>query len=188
MSRQTITVIALLLVTAASASGCLVVSVNPGYDDSSIGWDPNLVGAWIDEDDKASLTIERGEWKSYRIHYVHPIESGDLTGYLTAIGNERYLDVMPARGEDRGSFLLPLHAMLHVRLEGDLLELTPLAYDWFSEQMRAGRPIAGLSVTFDQKENALLVSPRDRFRDWLRVQSVDGPMFGAGATFARKPR
>ena len=94
---------------------------------------------------------------------------------------------MPARGEDRGSFLLPLHAMLRLRLDGDRLELTPLSYDWFGEHLRAGRPIAGLSVTLDQKENALLVSPVDRLRDWLRVQSVDGPVFGASATFARKP-
>ena len=92
-----------LVVTAAS-SGCLVLSVNPGYDDTTIAWDPHLIGHWVDADDNATLQIDRGEWKSYRIHYVHPIETGDLTGYLTAIGNERYLDVMPARGEDRGSF------------------------------------------------------------------------------------
>ena len=132
------------------------------------------------------LQIDRGEWNSYRIHYIHPIETGDLTGYLTAIGNERYLDVMPARGEDRGSFLLPLHAMLHLRLEGDRLDLAPLSYEWFAEQLRAGRPIAGLNATLDQKENALLVSPVDRLRDWLRIQSVDGPRFGAPATFARQ--
>jgi hypothetical protein len=177
----------LLLVFVMSVSpGCLVLSVNPGYDEATLGWDPRLVGSWVDADDKASLQVERGEWKSYRIHYIHPIETGDLTAYLTAIGNERYLDLMPARGEDRGSFLLPLHALLHVRLDGDRLELTPLSYEWFGDRLRAGRPIPGLSAVLDQKENALLVSPVDRLRDWLRVQSVDGPTFGASATFVRK--
>ena len=175
----------LTLALAAFGSGCLVLSVNPGYDEGTLGWDPRLVGAWTDADDRASLQIERGEWKSYRIHYVHPIETGDLTAYLTAIGNERYLDVMPSRGEDRGSFLIPVHAVLHLRLDGDRLELTPLSYDWFSEQLRSGRAIPGLNVAFDQKENALLVTPVERFRDWLRVQSVDGPSFGASATFVR---
>jgi hypothetical protein len=179
------TILLVLALTAAS-SACLVLSVNPGYDEATIGWDPNLVGFWVDADDKATLQIERGEWKSYRIHYFHPIETGVLTGYLSSIGNQRYLDVMPARGEDRGSFLLPLHALLHLRLDGDRLELTPLAYDWFSDQLRAGRPIPGINAVLDQKENALLVSPGDRLRDWLRVQSVDGPAFGASATFARK--
>ena len=141
---------------------------------------------WTDADDKASLQIERGEWKSYRIHYVHPIETGDLTGYLTAIGDERYLDVMPSRGEDRGSFLIPVHAVLHLRLEGDRLELTPLSYELVQRTVAyTGRAIPGLNVAFDQKENALLVTPAERFREWLRVRSVDGPVFGASATFVR---
>jgi len=173
------------VILAAFSSGCLVLSVNPGYDESTLGWEPRLVGTWIDADDKASLQIERGEWKSYRIHYVHPIETGDVTGYLTAIGNERYLDVMPSRGEDRGSFLIPVHAVLHVRLDDARLELTPLSYEWFSEQLRAGRAISGLNVAFDQKDNAVLVTPPERFREWLRVQSVDGPAFGASAIFVR---
>ena len=175
----------LTIALATFGSGCLVLSLNPGYDESTLGWDPRLVGTWTDADDKASLQIERGEWKSYRIHYVHPIETGDLTGYLTAIGDERYLDVMPSRGEDRGSFLIPVHAVLHLRLEGDRLELTPLSYEWFSEQLRAGRAISGLNVAFDQKENALLATPAERFREWLRAQSVDGPAFGASVTFVR---
>ena len=175
----------LTIALATFSSGCLVLSLNPGYDESTLGWDPRLVGTRTDADDKASLQIERGEWKSYRIHYVHPIETGDLTGYLTAIGDERYLDGMPSRGEDRGSFLIPVHAVLHLRLEGDRLELTPLSYQWFSEQLRAGRAISGLNVAFDQKENALLATPAERFREWLRAQSVDGPAFGASATFVR---
>jgi len=176
----------ILLALSVISSGCLVLSVNPGYDETTIGWEPNLVGHWVDTDDKATLQIDRGEWKSYRIHYVHPIETGDLTGYLTAIGNERYLDVMPLRGEDRGAFLIPVHALLHLRLDSDRLELRPLSYDWFNARLRAGRPIPGLNAAFDQKENALLLSPVHRLRDWLRIQSVDGPAFGASATFARK--
>ena len=179
-------VLAAVMAGALLSTGCLVVSVNPVYDDSTIAWEQNLVGNWVDEEDKASLQIERSEWKYYKIHYVHPIETGDLTGYLTAVGDERFLDVAPARGADRGSFLLPLHAILHVRLAGNSLELTPLAYDWFADHLRAGKEIAGLAATLDQKDNVLLVSPVNRLRDWLRVQSLDGPAFGASATFARK--
>jgi hypothetical protein len=177
----------LLFIVTVMSSGCLVLSLNPVYDDTTIGWDSNLVGYWVDADDKATLQIDRSEWKSYRIHYVHPIETGDVTAYLTAIGNERFLDVMPLRGEDPGAFLIPVHAVLHVRLDGDRLELTPLSYEWFVERVRAGRPIPGLSATLDQKENILLVSPSDRLRDWLRIQSVDGRAVGASVTFARKP-
>ena len=70
---------------------------------------------------------------------MHPVETGTLTGYLTSVGDDRFLDVMPARGEDRGSFLLPVHAVLRIALDGDRLELTPL-YDWMNDRLRAGTP------------------------------------------------
>lgn len=177
-----------MLVVAASVvvSGCLVVSVNPAYDSEAIGFDPALVGLWQDAEDTASMTIEAGEWKSYRVHYVHPIETGDLTGYLTAIDDTRYLDLMPARGEDRGSFVVPVHAVVRVRLDGDALELTPLSYDWFFDRLHARLDVPGLNVAFDQKENALIVSPSARLRDWLRRQPAGGRMFGASAVFSRK--
>jgi hypothetical protein len=168
------------------AAGCLVLSLNPAYDAESMGWDPRLVGAWIDTDDNASMEIERAEWKSYRIHYVHPIETGDLTAYLTSLGDERYLDLMPGRGEDRGSFLIPVHAFLRLRMDADRLELTPLSYDWFVDRLRRNLPPAGLAVALDQKENALIVSPTARLRSWLRAQPAGGPMFGAPAVFVRK--
>ena len=145
-----------------------------------------MLGRWQNTEDNVSVEITRGEWKSYRIHYVHPIETGDLTGYLTLVGEDRYLDVMPARGEDRGSFLVPVHAVLRIRLQDDRLEVAPLSYDWFFDRLEAGKPIAGLGVSQDQKENALIVSPTGRLRTWLRAQAPDGPVFGAVATFNRQ--
>jgi hypothetical protein len=188
MARHLPIRVLLLVAMLGGSPGCLVLSLIPVYDEASIGWDPGLLGQWIDPDDKASLTIERSEWKSYRIHYVHPIETGDLTGYLTIVGDERYLDLMPARGEDRGSFLIPVHAVLRIRVQGDRLELTPSSYDWFVDHRREARTISGLDAVSDQKENALIVSPAVKFRDWLRAQPIDGPMFGAPATFMRKDR
>jgi len=175
----------LLAAVLAAAPGCLVLSLHPAYDDESIVWDPALAGRWQNVEDNASLEIERGEWRSYRIRYAHPIESGELTGYLTAIGTERYLDVMPARGEDHGAFLVPVHAVLRVRLQGDSLELTALSYDWFFERLRGSQGIPRLSAVEDQKENALIVSPTAQLRSWLRSGPGKGAAFGAPATFAR---
>ena len=175
-----------LTLAVLAAPGCLVVSLHPSYDADSLGWDPALLGAWENAEDRASLQIERADWKSYRIKYVYPIETGELTGYLTAVGDDRFLDVMPARGDDRGSFLVPVHALLRVRLTDDRLELTPLSYDWFFDRARYGHKIPGLDVTLDQKENALIVSPTSALRNWVRGQVATGPMFGAPAVFVRK--
>jgi hypothetical protein len=177
--------ILMLAVVLALAPGCLVLSLNPSYEGETMGWEPGLLGAWLDADDKASMEIERGEWKSYRIKYVHPVETGVLTGHLTSIGDDRFLDVMPAVGEDHGSFLIPAHAVLRVVLDGDRLELTPLSYDWMNDRLRAGTRPPGLNVVLDPKENALILASTSALRTWLRRQPKDGPVFGAPATFIR---
>ena len=179
--------LALLIAVLLTAPGCLVLTVNPSHDRDALAWEPGLLGQWQNADDNASLTIDRGEWQSYKIHYTHTIESGHVTGYLTTIGESQYLDVMPARGEDRGAFLLPLHATVRVKLTGDRLELTGLSYDWFFDRLRLKTAIPGLTATFDEKENALIVSPTRAFRAWLAKQPAGSAVFGASAVFTRKP-
>src|SRR5688572_30842021 len=90
----------MLVASLLIVPGCLVVTVHPTHEREGLIWDPALIGTWRNADDNSSVVIERGEWTSYKLHYVHPIETGDLTGYLTTIGKARYLDVMPAKGED----------------------------------------------------------------------------------------
>ena len=177
-----------LAAALAFAPGCLVLSLNPAYDDESLVWEPGLVGTWQNAEDNASVEVERGEWRSYRIRYVYPIESGELTGYLSSIGKEVHLDVMPARGQDHGSFLIPVHAIFRVRLEGDRLELASLSYDWFFERLRGRKPVPGLTVVEDQKKNALIVSPTASLRMWLRDLPRESPAFGAPATFTRESK
>jgi hypothetical protein len=180
MRRVLVVVLALL-----AAPGCLVLSVNPAYDADSIGWEPALLGTWKDTDDNSSMVVERGEWKSYRIQYTHTIEKGVLTGYVTAIADDYYLDVMPARGEDHGSFLIPVHACLRLHLDGDRLELAPLSYDALADRLKSGVRVPGLDAAFDQKENVLLVTPTERLRTWLRELPRSSKLFGAPAVFTR---
>lgn len=174
-----------LFLALLSAPGCLVLSLHPAYDDDSIGWEPELIGTWQDADDNSSMIVERREWKSYRIQYAHPIEKGVLTGYVTAIADDYYLDVMPARGEDHGSFLMPVHACLRMSLEGDRLELTPISYDALADRLRAGGKVVGFDAAFDGKDNVLIISPTERLRAWLRELPRTSRMFGAAAEFTR---
>jgi hypothetical protein len=176
-------VLALALICAP---GCLVVSVHPTQERESLVFDPALLGSWVDAEDNASLLIERGEWQSYRIRYELPIESGEVTGHRTTIDQARYQDMMPAKGEDHGAFLVPVHVTLRVDLQKDRLVLTGRSYDWFLEHLRK-KGVPGLGVVLDDKENALIVSPTAAMRTWLGRQPVDGLMFGASATFTRKP-
>ena len=176
----------MLAVALLFAPGCLVVTVHPTHDREALTWEPALVGTWQNSDDNSSLVIERGEWQSYRIKYEFPIESGELTGHLTTVGRARFLDVMPARGQDHGSFLVPVHATLRVELAKDTLVVSGLSYDWFLDRLKTKAGVPGLSVVLDEKENALVVSPSRTVRAWLARQPADGLMFGAPATFTRK--
>lgn len=178
--------LATIAVAAWLSQACLVLTINPAHDRGSLVWEPALLGNWHNAEDHSSLKIERAEWQSYRIEYVHPIETGELTGYLTRIGTTVYLDVMPARGQDRGSFLIPVHATLRMALDGDRLELTALSYDWFFDRVRTGSPVPGLTVAFDEKENALIVSSTKGIRTWLAGQPAASQAFGASAVFTRK--
>lgn len=184
-TRVSLTRAGILAMALAFTPGCLVLSLHPAYDDESLVWEPALLGTWQNADDNASVEIERGEWRSYRLRYAYPVETGELTGYLTSIGAERYLDVMPGRGRDPGSFLLPVHAVFRVRLEGNRLELASLSYDWFLERLRASKPVAGLGVVEDQKQNALIVSSTARLRAWLRRQTPASGAFGVPVVFVR---
>lgn len=176
----------LLAALAVCAPGCLVVSVNPSHTRDSLVWEPGLLGDWQNVDDASSMTIERGEWQSYTVEYAHTIEKGRLTGYLSTIGKDRYFDVMPARGEDHGAFLLPLHLVVRVKLEGDRLELTPLSYDWFFDRVQKKVGVPGLTVVMDEKENALIVSPTAALRTWIARQPLAGGSVGPAAVFVRK--
>ena len=179
----------LLVSSCCVLQGCLVLALHPAYDDESIAWDPDLIGAWGDADDVSTITITAAEWRSYKVHYEHPSEKGDLTGYLTIIGDDRYLDLAPVRGQDWGSFLVPVHGVLRVKLDGDTLTLTPLSYDVLSTRLRAGGAAApGLAAVLDQKQNVLITAPTPRLRAWLRATPGTSNVWGASATFLRSSR
>jgi len=182
MRRVIVTLLATLAL--AASSGCLVISLQPAYEDDWLAWDPNLLGTWRDADDNVSIAIDAAEWRSYRVHYEHPSEKGDVSGFLTIIGDDRYLDLMPARGADRGSFVLPVHVILRAELTGDQLVLTPLSYDWFADRLRAHRT-PPVPTVFDQKQNTLIVAPTAQLRSWFRAQPKESAIWGAAATFTR---
>jgi hypothetical protein len=149
-----------------------------------MAWEPALVGTWQDTDDRLTVRIEAAEWRSYRLHYDYPSEKGDLTGYLTARDGRRYLDVMPLRGTTHGSFLLPVHAVLRLTLDGDELTLAPLSYDWFATRLRRGGS-PGVAAVFDELQNVLLTAPTVRLRRWLRGLPDGSPAWDPPAHFVR---
>ena len=99
--------IALLLCLPLLTSSCVVVSLQPVYDDSSVVFDQALVGNWVNAEEETSVAIERAEWRSYKVAYTDRFATRNFHGNLTRIGDATWLDLTEVRGEEGGPFLLP---------------------------------------------------------------------------------
>jgi hypothetical protein len=178
--------VAFVLACALGSSGCLVVATQPFYDAASLEFDAGLVGRWVKSDDGTTITVERGEWKSYKVTY--PARSGPVvyTGYLTRVGDSRVLDLTPAHSEDQASLLIPAHFAVRLQLLGDTLTVTALDYDWFLKEAEQGR-IARLRPVLDGRKNVLLTAETAGLRAWIGAQGRAGEMFADEIQFVRRP-
>jgi hypothetical protein len=164
------------------SQGCLVLSLQPAYDDESIAWDEGLVGQWRDAEDNVEVTIAAGEWRSYRVHYKHPVEEADFTGRLTVLGDTHFLDLMPAKGLNYGAVLIPAHLVVRISRDGDKWQVSSLGYDALRAAVKDGR-VPPRIATFDQRQNVVLTGATSALREWLRTRTDKD--FDAPATFER---
>jgi hypothetical protein len=177
-------VVAFVFVGPLVWSGCLVVTLQPAYDDQSIVFDEALLGRWENADDGERATIERGEWRSYRITYTDRTATRSFQGNLTRIGAALVLDVTEMRGADPGPFLVPVHGIVRISIEGDRLTTARLDYERFMRaraQKSTGLPMSAI----DDRRNAVITASTGDLRRWLTRMPVDA--FGTPATFARLP-
>jgi hypothetical protein len=181
MSR--VLAVSLVSVTCIASQGCLVLSLQPAYTDEAIAWDEGLLGRWRDAEDDVEVTIERGEWRSYRVHYKHPIEEADYTAWLTVIGDTHFLDLMPARGLDYGAVLIPSHLVLRISRDGDRWLVSSIDYDRLRASIKAGRAATLAGAAFDQRQNIVLTASSAALRDWLRARTDED--FDAPTSFER---
>ena len=97
-----------------ASSGCLVLALQPAYDDASVVYDEALIGEWANTEDETSATIERAAWRSYKVTYADRFATRTFHGNLTKIGTSTFLDLTEVRGADAGPFLLPVHGVFRV--------------------------------------------------------------------------
>lgn len=168
-----------------SSPACLVLSLQPAYDAASVVFEEGLLGNWENREDQTQLVVERGEWRSYRIAFTERGSTRTLNGNLTAIGEKpiRYVDVTEPRGADPGPYLIPVHALYRVTLNGDELTAAPLDFDWFTQAMAERRRLAPPGLAIDDRRNAIVTSSTAEFRRWI-ARAPDAA-FAAPMTFSR---
>ena len=174
---------ALCTMMALASSGCLVLSLQPAYDSDSVVFDEALLGVWANGDDETRATIERGEWRSYKVTYTDRFATHVLQGNLTRIGDASYLDLTEVRGTDLGPFLVPVHTIVRVELHDDTLSASLLDYRWFSRAMDE-KTVGRLTTAFDDRRNAIIASTTAELRAWLA--HVPDEAVSAAMTFKKQ--
>ena len=165
------------------SSGCLVVTLQPAYDEQSLVFEAALLGQWENAEDGTRATIERGEWRSYKITYVERTTTRVFQGNLTKIGASTFLDLTEMRGADPGPYLVPVHGVLRITLKVDALDVAMLDYDWFMRAMTR-RTLGRLSTAVDDRRNAVITATTGELKRWLA--QIPAGAFAAPATFTRK--
>jgi hypothetical protein len=159
-----------------------VVALQPAYDANSVVFDEALVGHWENLDDESRVTIERGEWKSYKLSYTDRFSTRAFQGNLTNIGTARFLNLTEWRGVDPGPYLVPVHGVLKVTITGDALTAALPDYAWFLRAMTQ-KTLGRLAVAVDDRRNVVMTAPTSEIRRWL-AQVPDGA-FSAPTNFKR---
>jgi hypothetical protein len=175
---------AAVLLAAFASGGCLVLTLQPIYDEPAIEFDEKLLGTWENAEDGASAVVARGTWRSYDVSYTGGGGAVKLTAFATRIGGSRFLDLAPERGASATPLLVPAHAFCRIQLLGDTLTVTPLEYDW---SMRAlDQAPRTLRFAIDSRNNLLITSPTSVVREWILTTLKAAGAYGEPMTFVRR--
>jgi hypothetical protein len=128
------------------------------------------------------MTIDRAEWRSYKIVYSDRSATITLYGNLTRIGTAWFFDVTQSRGSDPGPYLLPVHGIYRITVTDDTLTASALDYGWFVRAMN-GRLLGTLAASFDDRRNVTIASATGQLRAWLETAPDDA--FATAATYTR---
>jgi hypothetical protein len=174
--------LALTCVLALVSSGCIVVSLHPAYDDSSIQYDDGLIGSWKSDDEDTTVQFEPGEWRSYRVTLTTPRSTATLSGHLTKIGSMDVLDLMPATGIDLATLSIAVHVIVRIHRDGDAL--TASAMDYEAARRAVPRPF-GIQAVMDERQNVVLTASTADLRRVVSAQTPGTEMFAAATTLRR---
>ena len=179
--------LALFLVVLAASPGCLVLALDRFYNEPSIVFDERLIGTWQDKDDNVTVTVERSDWRAYRLHYTHPIDTRVLSGYLFKVKDVFFLDLSPLRGEDAGPFLLPAHSVVRLSIAAGEIAVSALDFDWFVEALGKQALPAYLKAARGERNQVVLAAERAALVKWLAGRPDKDPAFAEPAIFRKNP-
>jgi hypothetical protein len=165
--------------------GCLVVSLQPVYDDQHVVFEEGLLGTWKDADGKATLVVTRGAWNTYELTYSEGPDPMRVSGHLTRVGQSLLLDVTTATGVDEPPVTIQAHWIFLADLRGDSLTLRLMDFDWF--KAHAGdKALAPLGLVPDVDGNRVMTASTPVLREWFARHVTDAAIWDEAAALTRQ--
>jgi hypothetical protein len=174
------------IMLAVAASGCLVSSLHPVYDEHSLLFDEVLVGRWENAESEISVAVARGEWRSYQIAFTDRFGTTRYTGHLTAVGTIRLLSVIPQTGLEQPPFVVATTGFMQIAVDAGRVRVREPDYAEVLSRAQAAK--LGLDATTDLKQNVIITAPSARLRAWLTTAVKDEALWAEWKTFTRSAR
>lgn len=124
-------------------AGCVpVLSVHPLFHEDDLVFDEALLGTWVLEEGKDTLTFEKSGDRAYTLLYDQVkdgglfLKAGEPSAFearLVRLGSHLFLDISPARPSVTNTLYLlhtlEMHTFSRISMDGDVLRLSTLDHD-----------------------------------------------------------
>ncbi len=165
--------------------GCLVVSLQPIYDEQHVVFEEGLIGTWKEADGNATLVVARGAWNAYELAYTEGTDTTRVSGFLTRVGHSVLLDVTTAAGVEEPPVTVQAHWVFLADLRGDTLTLRAMDFDWFKSHS-GHKAQATLGIVPDVDGNRVMTASTAVLREWLTHHVSDAAIWDEALAFARQ--
>ena len=135
----------LAIMLLAFFTGC-VPSLHPLYTQEDLVFDPGLIGMWspVEESEHGEVwTFTKDGETGYRllieVKEDSAAERAEFDVHLLKLGDHMFLDFYPKQPKFNNDFymmhLVPAHSFFKVFIEGDILKLVMLDYEWLEKKL-----------------------------------------------------
>jgi|WetSurMetagenome_2_1015567.scaffolds.fasta_scaffold616602_1 hypothetical protein len=143
-----------LLMTACNEP---VRSLQPLYTEKDAIFEPQLLGMWVKEGDKADEIWAFAKSGENEYIVMTNCDPKFLNGRLMKLGGELFLDLTPSETDD--VFNVPGHLFVRIRVNGDAMQTALLDSAWVKQAADAGT--LGLSHTRIDSTVVLTAFPKE---------------------------
>ena len=173
---KTLVVVAFLTLLA----GCEpTVSLHSLLTEKDLVFDPALVGTWVGEEDKFTITFQKSGENAYELFFMGEGVTGKhFEARLGQLGRFRFLSIYPKELDTKDEFykkhLIGAHTFYRIRIDGDVLQINYLDDDWV-KKMIAEKRVSIAHESFDS--DIVLTASTDELQNFVLMHAEDPEAF-----------